>query len=95
MSLEISTNSYFGSVSIPAYCFTYFSKFTLKANCREVRTTVIIPYEKNEDIDKIAKSVQFKTETSKSQATLTWGKTTYSIIINDNQVWSVDRINSK
>jgi hypothetical protein len=75
--------------------FTYFSKFTLKANCREVRTTVIIPYEKNEDIDKIAKSVQFKTETSKSQATLTWGKTTYSIIINDNQVWSVDRINSK
>lgn len=75
--------------------FTYFSKFTLKANCREVRTTVIIPYEKNDDIDKIAKSVQFKTETSKSQATLTWGKTTYSIIINDNQVWSVDRINSK
>lgn len=75
--------------------FTYFSKFKLKANQREVRTTVIIPYEKKDDIERIAKSVQFKTETSKSQASLTWGKTTYSFIINDNQVWSVERSNSK
>lgn len=75
--------------------FTFFSKFKLKNSQREVRTTVIIPYEKKDDIDRIAKSVQFKTGTYNSIVSLTWSKTVYSFIINDNQSWTVQRNNLK
>ena len=72
--------------------FTFFNKFKLKANQREVRTVVIIPYEKKDDIEKIVNNVELKTGIFSSHVKLNLNKTTYNITINDDMDWRVDRV---
>lgn len=71
--------------------YTFASSFPLSANEDVIRTTLVIPYQKGDDVEKIAASTTFNSDKDQSKVTFKWSGKSYTVTISDNKKFTIER----